>query len=240
MNGSKSQKPMDRSLESHVDVPNGGRAARCQAVRKNGDQCKKAARVGFHVCGTHGAGYAKREAEGVSKPTGAPMVHGRFASTNRGTLLEMLAELQQDEIDLDNTDDALRLVYAVLNRTLTLEPDVTELQAQLTFIVENTPLDPLVYVDAANALDKLSRFMLSVHQQAVEIIKLGKVRADTYVRLSHARAQDDFIENTRILSDVVCSHTSPKVFDTIMHELQVKVLGPMGVTAEDFENRVIN
>ncbi len=236
MNRSKSQKPTDRSLGSHVDVPNGGRAARCQAIRKNGDQCKKPARRGFRVCGTHGAGYAKREAQGVRKPAGTPMVHGRFATFAGKTLVEELARMQQDESDLDNTDDALRLVYAVLNRILTLEPDVTKLQAQLEFLVANTPLDPVAYQDAVAALDKLSRFMLSVHKQAVQIVKLGKVRADTHARLSQAWKMDDFITNTRLVSEIVRSHISPAVFDAIMQELQKKLLGPLGLTAEDFES----
>ncbi len=240
MNRSKSQKPTDRPLGSYVDVPNGGRAARCQAVRKNSEQCKKPACVGFDVCGTHGAGYAKRKAEGTSKPTGAPMVHGRFAKLEGKTLREELAHMQQFEDDLDNTDDALRLVYVMLDRTLTLEPDVTALQAQITSLVENTPLDPLVYLDAVAALDKLSRFMLSVHKQAVQIVKLGKVRVDTHARLSKAQRMDDFITNTRLVSEIMRSHISPAVFDTIMQELQVKLLGPLGLTADDFESRGVD
>lgn len=236
MNRSTFQKPMDRPLGSYVDVPNGGRAARCQAVRKNGEQCKKPARRGFNVCGTHGAGYAKREAQGVRKRAGAPMVHGRFAKLEGGTLREELVCMQQCEGDLDNTDDALRLVYVVLNRMLTLEPDVTALQAQITFLVENTPLDPLDHLAAVAALDKLSRFLLSLHKQAVQIVKLGKVRADTQARLTQMRETDDFITHTRLVSEIVRSHTSPGVFNAILQELQVRLLGPLGLTAEDFEN----
>ena len=235
MNRSTLEKPVDRPLGSHVDVPNGGRAARCQAVRKNGEQCKKPARRGFSVCGTHGAGYAKREAQGVRKRAGAPMVHGRFAKLEGKTLREEMAQLRQCEVDLDNTDDALRLVYVVLNRMLTLEPDVTKLQAHLEFLTADPTLDPLVYLNAVAALDKLSRFMLSVHKQAVQVVKLGKVRADTQARLSQARKMDDFITHTRLVSEIVRSHTSPGVFNAILQELQVRLLGPLDITAEDFE-----
>jgi hypothetical protein len=101
MNRETSEKAMNRSdLEPYRDVPNGGRAARCQRIKKDGQQCGRTARVGFKVCGVHGAGYAKREAQGVRKPTGAPMVHGRFAKTGGRSLLEALAELQQYKGDL--------------------------------------------------------------------------------------------------------------------------------------------
>ena len=183
-----------------------------------------------------GAGYAKREAQGVRKRAGAPMVHGRFAKLEGKTLRGELVCMQQCENDLGNTDDALRLMYVVLDRMLTLEPDVTALQRQITSVVENTPLDPLDHLAAVAALDKLSRFLLSLHKQAVQIVKLGKVRADTRARLTQMRETDDFVSHTRLVSEILRAHISPSVFDTLMQELRVRLLGPLGLTAEDFEN----
>jgi hypothetical protein len=57
---------------------------RCQYWGPRGDkfwQCQRPARQGFRVCGVHGAGYAKREREGLrTNPALAPVVTGTKAS----------------------------------------------------------------------------------------------------------------------------------------------------------------
>jgi len=71
-NGNAKGSAVTVPLAATVDRPGtpAHRASRCQRVRRNGRQCEKPARRGWTVCGSHGAGYQKREETGARLPAG--------------------------------------------------------------------------------------------------------------------------------------------------------------------------
>ena len=85
---------LEARLPASVRNPKG--LARCQRVIRREDeaprQCMLAAREGFRACGSHGAGYPKREREGIRRnPAKARITNGRFAK------IETLRTLAQDD-----------------------------------------------------------------------------------------------------------------------------------------------
>ncbi len=74
------QEPEQTALEAFVPMPKGGVSARCQRVKRNGQQCSKPARTGRKVCPSHGGGYPSREASGERKKVGRSVTHAMYSS----------------------------------------------------------------------------------------------------------------------------------------------------------------
>jgi len=134
--GALPRQPLAAATRPSRRAPQG--RPRCQYWDPRGDgfwQCHRAARPGFRVCGVHGAGYAKREREGLrTNPALAPIVTGTKASAaTQQVLLEGQpnlrafydAHLRSD--DLLDLRPQLALTKALVEHYINQEGTVTEL-----------------------------------------------------------------------------------------------------------------
>lgn len=115
MNQKSHEKPQELKLEETIVLGNGRTCARCQARNSSGEQCKSPARKGFKVCSKHGAGYRVREERGEKKPVsiGRPRkAQNELASQSQ--ILEIQQRRLEDKAALDNTDEALAALQALV------------------------------------------------------------------------------------------------------------------------------
>ena len=126
MNNKKAKKLVDRKrntdgspFEDTMILPaSGGRAARCQATTKAGEQCGKAAREGYTVCSSHGAGTRRREQNGSRQKPGRPATRGRYSATASQRIREFAEEMRALGVDHWDDIDELLVLRAALKWSL--------------------------------------------------------------------------------------------------------------------------
>lgn len=106
-------------LEATVSTPNGGTARRCQAFRGDGTQCAKPARKGFATCASHPSDLEQAVREDDRRGPGRPPSHGLYSRSGLTNIRELRDEVSTLELDLDDTDEELRTIKAVLWHLLT-------------------------------------------------------------------------------------------------------------------------
>jgi len=126
-------KPGRQGLAPTVKLPRGAVAPRCQKRKRTGAQCEKAARKGWTVCGSHGAGYAKREREGTRQnPKTVNVTHGGSTTPATKALLADidpafaadLAIYLDDPAKRRDLDTLLAFAWATLHRVARQVPEV--------------------------------------------------------------------------------------------------------------------
>jgi hypothetical protein len=129
-------KPKPEKLIATITTPNGGTAQRCKAVNRRGEQCGKPARQGFEVCGSHGAGYPKREQSGERQPVGRAPTHGLYSRVALKNLADLREEVAGLALDLNHTDEEMVTLKAVVWHLLGMAETMNSKAAMLEAAVE--------------------------------------------------------------------------------------------------------
>jgi hypothetical protein len=199
-------------------MPNGGFAARCQALTTDStSQCKRPASEGKKVCSMHGAGNRTQVESGEKKKPGRPITHGLY-SNQPGKSISELAELVRElEVDLDNTDKEMAILKAVLWKALRGAEDYQGSEADLKKILEelakitpevvSNPLDLATiltkFEKAAQLVGRLESFYISLTVLAEKVIKASHTRADITVKLAQEKALDLFVKLVGFIRNAV-------------------------------------
>ena len=101
-------------LDATVGTPNGGVATRCSGNTKSGERCAKPARRGYSTCASHRVEGEVSTQDDAPRGPGRPREHGVYSRTAAKTLRELRTEVADLEGDLDNTDEEMRTVKAIL------------------------------------------------------------------------------------------------------------------------------
>lgn len=206
----------ESKLERTLKVPNGARAKRCTATNRNGEQCGKPAREGFNVCGSHGAGFVKRERSGESKPAGRPPTTGRYSKTAFQRILEFSEEMRG--VDFWDDFDELLILRGALKWSLERQQFMDEKKLVLEAAVptlEKSIVKLQTAVDDSGGFDVEARMLLRAcsaalrdvavvqaqHLQwvgeigslAAGVARYQNLSANTRVKLSQARVQEEFM-----------------------------------------------
>jgi hypothetical protein len=217
MNRSTREKLSQRKLEKFVLIPNGGRAARCQATTRAGGQCAKPARDGFSVCSSHGAGTAAREANKSRKRPGRPPSHGLYAKTTARELEKLQVEIREARIDFFDAEQEMVLARAALrwlvgrqdfmqDKTELLESVCVRLEEGVQALGQQLSEDPMhptlektmrLTVKAISNIPGLQNTLFGwsdrIGEGVTRISKLQLDNASTRVKLSEARVQEEFM-----------------------------------------------
>jgi hypothetical protein len=235
MSNEKLQKPIDHDpshsgLEPYRPALRGvGTVARCQArSRTTGTQCNGIARAGFSVCWKHGAGSRKRELEGRAKRAGRPLTTGIYSVRQAALVQEMLEQAPEVEHDLDNTDREITLARVLLANVLILQPDVDELSEALRRAIDDHQYDPMQLLQAGKLYARLERWLQSVSDLNLAVVRIAKYRADMVERTAQARALSQFIEWTQALRVVLTESLTPEQYRAVFERIKREVLGPLG------------
>jgi hypothetical protein len=242
-------------LEATLSTPNGGVAARCQRVKKDGEQCGKPARVGFDVCGVHGAGYGKREREGRRRPPGRPPVHGLYARTALTSLHDLREEVAGLELDLDNSDAEMHTIKGVLwyligqAEKLNAKSELLEIAVEA---VEKVLEEAVVTKDGQPGIGELTvaqarqvaadlaqgRKMLfeigsfadRLLEANLKTISASKMRAETKAKMAEQQAVQHFAELAKRITGIIWQLSpSDEWLDVYEGTLQRQLFGPLGL-----------
>lgn len=231
-------------LETHVPMPNGGFALRCQRVKKDAAQCKKPARTGYRVCGSHGAGYAKRERAGERKKPGRPVTHGIYSNTPTRSYAEAMEEVAQLEGILTNSDRALIALKAVLVYQLGqldgLAPETNQLEGDMeAYVAEAAELntEPLTPTEARRLarqfagwlrpLSKIDKAVNRVSDTAPKVFAAHKARAETEAKLAEARGLEAFVTLNQTQRAIIHALTPDRgMIDAYEDALRREIYGP--------------
>lgn len=242
-------------LEATLTTPNGGTAARCQAVKRDGSQCGKPARVGYEVCGMHGAGYAKREQEGSRRPPGRPAVHGLYTKSALTSLHDLREEIAALELDLDNTDAELlnlkSIIWLLLGQAerLNAKSDLLEMAveaveralAAAVVIKDGQPgAGELTVAQARQVATDLAQgrrllfeigsFTDRLLEANLKTIAAVKVRAEVRVKLAEQEAVQHFASLAKRITSIIWQLSpSDEWLDAYEGTLRRELLGPMGL-----------
>lgn len=198
-------------LESHIAMPNGGVALRCQRLKRNGEQCAKPSRRGGKMCSSHGAGYASREASGERKKPGRPIQHGVYSITPTSSYTEVMEEVASLEDMLTSSDRDLLALKAALVMQISkldaLTPDVKRFEDSLEQYVTKvatlnddalTPTEARWFVrEFASWLKPLSKIDKAVNRisdGATKSIVAHKTRAETSAKLAETEGLAVFMQ----------------------------------------------
>ncbi len=243
------QETENPDLEPHVPMPRGGVAARCQRVKKDGAQCKKPARTGYRVCGSHGAGYAKRERAGTRQKPGRPVTHGKYSITGTKSFGEAEEEVAALEDALTSSDrDLIALKAALmlkLNDLQNLAPKVqhaeTELEALASeaaeLLEDVTPDAARLWVrrlaQLAPILTALERITGQVVHVALSSITAHKTRAETAAKLSETEGITIALRVIQVARKIVGTLGTPDLVDAYELALARELYGPLRVEPPD-------
>lgn len=241
------------TLVATLTIPNGGSAARCQAVNRQGSQCGKPARQGFQACGSHGAGYAKREESGQRQPVGRPVTHGLYSRVALKDLQALREQVAALETDLSNTDgeliNAKSVVWFLLTQAETMNKKATMLEAALE-AVEATLEAAVVTRDgepgegelsAAQArqiaaglvagnklLAGIASWTDRLLEGNVKVIGAVKTRAEIRARLAEEEAVQHFVELAKRITGIVWSLApDDEWIDSYESRLRREIFGPL-------------
>jgi hypothetical protein len=248
-------KTKPEGLEPTLSTPNGGVAARCQRIKKDGTQCGKAARVGFDVCGTHGAGYGKREREGTRRPPGRPPIHGIYARTTLSSLQDLREEIAGLELDLDNTDGELINIKSIVWHLLGQAEKLHAKSEMLETAVEAVEkvLDEAVVIrdgqpgageltvaqarrvaaDLAQGrkmLYEIGSFTDRLLEANLKTIAATKMRAETKAKMAEQQAVQHFAELAKRITGIIWQLAPDDAWlDTYEGTLRRELFGPLGL-----------
>jgi hypothetical protein len=202
---------------------------RCQAVKRNGEQCNGIARTGFTKCWMHGPGSAKREREGRAKPAGRPPITGIYSVRRAGMVQEMLEQALELERDLDNTDREITLARVLLQNALSLQPDANELRDALRRAIDDGQYpDPVELMQAARLYSNLSSYLQALAELNKDVVRIAKMRADIVAKTAQAKALEQFIEWTKALKVVLLESLPREQYEAVLERIKREVLGPLG------------
>lgn len=237
-------------LEPLVAMPNGALAPRCQAVSsRTGQQCRRAARHGFRVCSTHGAGTRAREERGERRSTGRPPTHGLYSRRGLTNIRALMEEVRALEHDLDDTDHEMVTLKAVLWHLLeqaerfeghaaTIEAAVGAVEAALAAAERGEDGAPVLAAVEARAvarelarghrfLSQLEGYAMRLSEAAVRVVTMAKARAETRAKLAETRALEHFIRlvvaTRNVVWDILPDAELVAVFEDRMRR---EILGP--------------
>jgi hypothetical protein len=242
-------------LEPTLTTPNGGTAARCQRVKRDGTQCGKPARVGYDVFGTHGAGYGKREREGTRRPPGRPPVHGIYAKTSLTSLQDLREEIAGIELDLDNTDGELLNIKAVVWHLLGQAEKLnakSELLETAVEAVERTLEEAVVTKDGQpgageltvaqarqvaadlaqgrKMLFEIGSFTDRLLEANLKTIAATKLRAEVRAKMAEQEAVQHFAELAGRITRIIWQLSPDDAWlDTYEGTLRRELFGPLGL-----------
>lgn len=214
------QEPEQTPLETHLPMPRGGVAPRCQRRKKDGSQCGKPARSGYKICSTHGAGYPSREAAGDRRKPGRPVTTGVYSVEPKRTFAETQAEVAQLEDALTSSDrDLIALKSALVLRLGQLEdhgPAVEAMEAELERLMAEAARMEADSISPEQAMRFASR-LAALRQPAAWLIKLtteiadvsvksvtaNKTRAETRAKLSEVEGLHYFLQLLAVARKIV-------------------------------------
>jgi hypothetical protein len=232
----------------------GGAAPRCQAVKKDGVQCGSYAVTGKRVCPKHGGGMPAREARDGTRPTGRPPTHGLYSQRGQREIADIVAELQEADIDLDDTDEEMRLMRATISYLVRQGPTISavveragEMIEELRALAEGgEPLTPQDAYTIARAVGGLERAMTRGESYARVLIEatrhtVGAVknRAETTAKAAEARALDSLTRFVAVLRGILWDVLDDEQLDVVEERLRREVFIPAGVAMPDVEEKGI-
>lgn len=197
-------------LQAMRPVGNGAMAPRCQALKRDGTQCNAVASTGFRVCRVHGAGNRKKVAAGEARPTGRPPIHGLYSKRGMQDIRALMDEVRALGGDLDDTDEELRALRAVLwfllEQAETFGAKAGALEKVLEALEDvaaQLPMDTGGDVAERKALQadirtgyrllaELGSYATHVSDSAMRVIAAAKQRAETRAKLAETRALESF------------------------------------------------
>lgn len=174
------KKPQRKDFAATIAMPRGGRAPRCQKPKRDGTQCEKAARKGFTVCGSHGAGYKKRERAGTRQnPRTASITTGRFTSDEAKQ--DLIAEDPGFAADLQffldhpekrrDLDTLLAYAWATLRRVARHTPDVV-----VTEYGEQPPAIVATLQMLAMTLERVAKIEWKIYQSGAPTLTVAQAQ----------------------------------------------------------------
>lgn len=208
---------MNEPLEATVSTPNGGTAARCTGVTKGGERCSKPARRGYATCASHRAEGETVTQDDAPRGPGRPRDHGLYSQGAVKSLRELRAEVADLEGDLDNTDQEMLTVKAILvflfdqSEKLNAKADTLELAVEAVeetlesarIIRDGQPSDGELTVPQARQvaqqlakahglLNGVSGFTDRLLDANYKSVTLSKVRAETRAKLAEQKSLEMF------------------------------------------------
>jgi hypothetical protein len=246
-------KPKPDTLIATLTTPNGGTAQRCQAQNRQGKQCGRPARQDFTVCGSHGAGYAKREDAGERQPVGRPVVHGLYSKTPLKSLADLREEVAELAGDLSNTDgeliNAKAVVWFLLGQAEAMNAKTAMLETALE-AVERTLEEAVVIRDGevgdgelttaqarqiaaglvagSKLLGGIATWTDRLLEGNVKVIGAVKTRAEIRARMAEEQAVQHFVELTRQITQIIWTLAPDDAWlDVYEARLKRDIFGPL-------------
>lgn len=219
---------MNEAQDATVGTPNGGTAARCTGTTKGGERCSKPARRGFTTCASHRTDDETVVEDGDRRGPGRPPSHGLYSQTTVKTLRELREEVTALELDLDDSDQEMVTIKAILlflfaqSEKLNTKADMLEIAVEaaeatleaVTVIRDGQPTENELtvaqarqvaaqLVQANKLLAGIAAFTDRLLDANYRTIMAAKIRSDTRARLAEQQAVRQFGELAQRLTQVV-------------------------------------